>query len=72
MVNGAEVLDACLDPFMRYETTRIRQAYDHEASVMPTRYISVSEEEHWDQPLILSVKTFEKRGGGSSFFKSEK
>ena len=49
MVNGPEVLDACLDPFMRYETTRIRQAYDHGASVMPTRYISVSEEEHWDR-----------------------
>ena len=44
MVQGSEVLNARLEAFMRYETTLIGQVHDYVASVMPTRYISMSKE----------------------------
>ena len=67
---GPDVLSARIDAFMQYEMALIGQVQDQLASAMPTRYVSVADDESKIRPLVVSVETYE--GKRTSFSGSER
>uniref|UniRef100_A0AAV1T1N7 Retrotransposon gag domain-containing protein n=1 Tax=Peronospora matthiolae TaxID=2874970 RepID=A0AAV1T1N7_9STRA len=55
---GPEVLNARVESFMQYEAALLGQVQDQIASAMPTRYVSVPDEEAKPLPLRVEVKTY--------------
>ena len=53
---GPEVVTACVEGFLQYEASLLGQFQDQMASAMPTRYVSVPDEEAMPRPRRVEVK----------------
>ena len=60
---GPEVLTARVECFLQYETSLLEQVQDQIASAIPTRYVSVPEEEARPRPLRVEVKKYSGKEG---------
>ena len=60
---GPEVLTARVEGFLQYEASLLRQVQDQMASAMPTRYVSVPDEEARPSPLRVEVKNYSRKEG---------
>uniref|UniRef100_A0AAV1TRX0 Gag-pol polyprotein n=1 Tax=Peronospora matthiolae TaxID=2874970 RepID=A0AAV1TRX0_9STRA len=60
---GPEVLIARVESLMQYEETLLGQIQDQIASAMPTRYVSVQDEEAMPRPLKVEVKNYSGKEG---------
>uniref|UniRef100_A0AAV1VDA4 Retrotransposon gag domain-containing protein n=1 Tax=Peronospora matthiolae TaxID=2874970 RepID=A0AAV1VDA4_9STRA len=60
---GPEVLNARVEIYMQYEATLLGQVQDQIASAMPTRYVSVPDEEAKPRPLRVEVKSYSGKKG---------
>ena len=66
------MLNERLATFMRYETTVVGKVQYQMASAMPTRFVSVLDEEAKPRPVKLNVKTYFNNEGGVLFSGSVK
>ena len=60
---GPDVINACVETYMKYETTLIGQVRNQVSSAMPTRFVAVPDEEAKHRPVRVDVEHYSGKKG---------